>query len=492
MPAAAVWHACHAALTARFSNRQSHNADTTAWRRASTAARLSTGGKTSRQACAWQHLPAVPRVADTSRLHSKLGRCLILAQLMLTGACWKASLWVWFVRAPAHSPHLSCCPLLRNRRRASLWVWSKQQATCTPLPPCTAPTSGHLRRCCRVSGWVASAERCRQERMPLCCALLRRRHLLCCLTGRLPVDLPRFQPCPPCPSAHPTGWRAEAEAAFQRLLGVARLLMRAVALALQQPEAFFTDKCEDPVAQLVLFRCASIIVEAVPPLLLDEMLLDEIGRGMPAPCGAVLPAAMTAAPAHPATDTLQRAAAVMRRAAAAPTPTAAFSRLCARMHPASRCTRLLWLDAHASLAPPALLRRPGACTHDTCTFVSLHHSVLPTCRSSWQTAPGLQRPPCQAPSWSTWATWHSAGRGMCTGEPLLGCCAALCTAPSIPNGLHCFQRLCAGCRGLWCVHPCGCQLPSLIIGSRCSLYDVAAAPLHCSLHALPERLPLPD
>lgn len=56
------------------------------------------------------------------------------------------------------------------------------------------------------------------------------------------------------PEALLPGWRAEAEAAFQRLLGVARLLMRAVALALQQPEAFFTDKCEDPVAQLVLFR----------------------------------------------------------------------------------------------------------------------------------------------------------------------------------------------------------------------------------------------
>ena len=32
--------------------------------------------------------------------------------------------------------------------------------------------------------------------------------------------------------------------------------MRALALALRQPEAFFTDKCDDPVAQLVLFRWA--------------------------------------------------------------------------------------------------------------------------------------------------------------------------------------------------------------------------------------------
>ncbi|KAL4459192.1 hypothetical protein ABPG75_014057 [Micractinium tetrahymenae] len=49
-------------------------------------------------------------------------------------------------------------------------------------------------------------------------------------------------------------WREEAEAALGRLLGVARLLMRALALALRQPEDFFTSKCADPVAQLVLFR----------------------------------------------------------------------------------------------------------------------------------------------------------------------------------------------------------------------------------------------
>lgn len=30
--------------------------------------------------------------------------------------------------------------------------------------------------------------------------------------------------------------------------------MRALALALQQPEGFFTEKCDDPVAQMVLFR----------------------------------------------------------------------------------------------------------------------------------------------------------------------------------------------------------------------------------------------
>lgn len=136
----------------------------------------------SRQASAWQQLPAVPRVADTPRLRPKLDRCLMSSQLMRTGACRKASLWAWFVRAPARPPHLSRCPLLRNRRRASHWVWSEWQATCGPPPPCTAPTSGHLRRCCRVSGWVASVERCRQERMPLCCALPRRCHVLCWLT----------------------------------------------------------------------------------------------------------------------------------------------------------------------------------------------------------------------------------------------------------------------------------------------------------------------
>ena len=41
-----------------------------------------------------------------------------------------------------------------------------------------------------------------------------------------------------------------------RLLGVARQLMRALALALAQPEDFFTSKCRDPVAQMVLFRWA--------------------------------------------------------------------------------------------------------------------------------------------------------------------------------------------------------------------------------------------
>lgn len=50
------------------------------------------------------------------------------------------------------------------------------------------------------------------------------------------------------------GWREDAEAAVARLLHVARVLMRALALALALPEDFFTSKCEDPVAQTVLFR----------------------------------------------------------------------------------------------------------------------------------------------------------------------------------------------------------------------------------------------
>ena len=51
------------------------------------------------------------------------------------------------------------------------------------------------------------------------------------------------------------GWREEALAAFGELLGAARLLMRALALATGQPEDFFTAKCRDPVAQMVMFRC---------------------------------------------------------------------------------------------------------------------------------------------------------------------------------------------------------------------------------------------
>ncbi|KAI7843361.1 hypothetical protein COHA_003057 [Chlorella ohadii] len=79
----------------------------------------------------------------------------------------------------------------------------------------------------------------------------------------LGVERAAGDPRPPSPMHGPNqwppeallpGWRAEAEAAFSRLLGVARLMMRALALALRQPEAFFTDKCNDPVAQLVLFR----------------------------------------------------------------------------------------------------------------------------------------------------------------------------------------------------------------------------------------------
>jgi isopenicillin N synthase-like dioxygenase len=79
----------------------------------------------------------------------------------------------------------------------------------------------------------------------------------------LGVERAAGDPRPPSPMHGPNqwppeallpGWQAEAEAAFQRLLRVARLLMRALALALLQPESFFTDKCDDPVAQMVMFR----------------------------------------------------------------------------------------------------------------------------------------------------------------------------------------------------------------------------------------------
>ncbi|PSC69301.1 oxidoreductase [Micractinium conductrix] len=56
------------------------------------------------------------------------------------------------------------------------------------------------------------------------------------------------------PEAVLPGWRVEAEAAVEQLLAAARLLMRGLALALQAPPDYFTSRCTDPVAQMVLFR----------------------------------------------------------------------------------------------------------------------------------------------------------------------------------------------------------------------------------------------
>ncbi len=125
-------------------------------------------------------------------------------------------------------------------------AWIGPPATPAPPPPCTAPTSGRPSSCCRVRCNCCHAP---HATLPLPLMLNALQH-----SAAIPQSCPLHKLTCVIPAERP-GWREEAEAALAHLLGVARLLMRALALALEQPEEFFTSKCQDPVAQMVFFRC---------------------------------------------------------------------------------------------------------------------------------------------------------------------------------------------------------------------------------------------
>lgn len=62
-------------------------------------------------------------------------------------------------------------------------------------------------------------------------------------------------PQPPSPPIFQgAGWREAVEEVFSDFLAASRLLMQALALALRLPRDYFTSQCDDPVAQMVMFR----------------------------------------------------------------------------------------------------------------------------------------------------------------------------------------------------------------------------------------------
>jgi len=50
------------------------------------------------------------------------------------------------------------------------------------------------------------------------------------------------------------GWRQQVQAYFGAMLELSRAIARGLALSLSLPETFFTDKMQDPVAQLLMLR----------------------------------------------------------------------------------------------------------------------------------------------------------------------------------------------------------------------------------------------
>lgn len=50
------------------------------------------------------------------------------------------------------------------------------------------------------------------------------------------------------------GWQQQVQAYFTDMLELSRVIARGLALSLSLPESFFTDKMQDPVAQLLMLR----------------------------------------------------------------------------------------------------------------------------------------------------------------------------------------------------------------------------------------------
>jgi isopenicillin N synthase-like dioxygenase len=50
------------------------------------------------------------------------------------------------------------------------------------------------------------------------------------------------------------GWQQQVQAYFSDMLELSRVIARGLALSLSLPESFFTDRMQDPVAQLLMLR----------------------------------------------------------------------------------------------------------------------------------------------------------------------------------------------------------------------------------------------
>lgn len=75
-------------------------------------------------------------------------------------------------------------------------------------------------------------------------------------------------------------WQQQVQAYFTAMLELSRVVARGLALSLSLPETFFTDKMQDPVAQLLLLRYP-------PPSKLQQLSAGAAGAGQQfVGCGA--------------------------------------------------------------------------------------------------------------------------------------------------------------------------------------------------------------
>lgn len=81
------------------------------------------------------------------------------------------------------------------------------------------------------------------------------------------------------------GWREQVQAYFAAMLELSRVIARGLSLSLSLPEQFFTDKMQDPVAQLLMLRyppCPKLQAPAATAAAAEQQY---VGCGAHTDCG---------------------------------------------------------------------------------------------------------------------------------------------------------------------------------------------------------------
>lgn len=81
------------------------------------------------------------------------------------------------------------------------------------------------------------------------------------------------------------GWQQEVHAYFAAMLDLSRVIARGLALSLSLPEAFFTDKMRDPVAQLLMLRYPPMPKPPQQAGGADQQQRQYVGCGAHTDCG---------------------------------------------------------------------------------------------------------------------------------------------------------------------------------------------------------------